>query len=64
LTRLNARGDPISKTQTASWPLEIKEPTLVSIYFDAIESPKLSFQASIILRDADGTELALARFAP
>jgi hypothetical protein len=64
LTRLNARGDPISKTQTASWPLEIKEPTLVSIYFNASESPKLTFQSSIILRDADGTELALARFAP
>ena len=64
LTRLNARGDPISKTQTASWPLEIKGPTLVSIYFNASESPKLTFQSSIILRDADGTELALARFAP
>ena len=61
---LSPRGDPAGPAVPARWPLEVNGPVLLSLYFNSPAPSRLPREATILLRNADGGEEALARLAP
>ena len=64
LTPINLRGEATRSSAFSTWPLRPAGPTAVAIYFDR-QSHRLPLPATLlILRDATGAPLALARLRP
>ena len=64
ITPLGPRGDPTTATHPAPWPLAIAGPSTISIYYDRHRLPSPGHHATIVLRDAAGREVGLARLLP
>jgi hypothetical protein len=64
ITPLSPRGDPTGPAAPASWPIAIDGPALLLLYFSAPDPSRLPRETSLLLRNGDGGEEALARFAP
>ena len=64
LTPINLRGEPIGATATAAWPFTPKGTTRVSLYFNRHGRHFPTATTLIVLRDAAGATLALARLRP
>ena len=64
LTPINLRGEATRSSAFSTWPLRPAGPTTIALYFDR-HSHKLPLPATLlILRDAAGAPLALARLRP
>jgi hypothetical protein len=64
VTPLTMRGDPTGPARSASWPLVISGPSKVSLYYNRDVLATIPPEATIILRDATGNEVALACLRP
>ena len=64
LSSANTRGEPIAAAHSANWPLAISGPVILSVYFERERFGPIVGGATIVVRDADGHEVALARVAP
>ena len=60
----NTRGEPTATARAATWPLAISGPAILSVYFDRERFGPIAGGATIVVRDAEGHEVALARLAP
>lgn len=60
----NASGEPAGPAIAAAWPAAIAGPAILSIYYYRERLPPASPMATIIVRDATGAEIALARLGP
>ena len=60
----NARGEPTGPARAAAWPLAFSNPAILSIYFERERFGPIVGGATIVVRDGDGNEVALARVAP
>jgi hypothetical protein len=64
LTPINLRGEATRPSAVSAWPLRPAGPTTVAVYFDR-QSHRLPLPATLlVLRDAAGAPLALARLRP
>lgn len=64
ITPLSPRGDPTGPAIPARWPLVTGGPALLSLYFNTPDPSRLPREATLVLRNAEGGEEGLARFAP
>ncbi len=64
LAPANTRGEPTATARAATWPLAISGPAVLSVYFDRERFGAIAGGATIVMRDASGHEVALARVAP
>ncbi|MBL9200740.1 MAG: hypothetical protein JNL39_09555, partial [Opitutaceae bacterium] len=61
---INARGEPAGPAKAAAWPLQPGGPALLHVYFRREQFAPIPAGATIVLRDAAGREVGLARLAP
>ncbi len=61
ITPLNPRGDPSAAAHPAAWPLAISGPCTVSLYYDRDQQPRPARDTTIVLQNAAGQEVGLAR---
>lgn len=59
----NVEGAPIATARPAAWPFQVAGPTTVQFHFDRFRSAGAKAGNLIILRDAAGEEVALARLS-
>jgi hypothetical protein len=57
----NSRGEPIGPAAVQRWPFTLNGPSIVLAYFNQERDQVVSPDSTILLRDATGGELALAR---
>lgn len=57
----NGRGEPVESAQVRTWPLALAGANIVSVYFAGESLPSPAGAATVILRDADGSVVALGR---
>lgn len=57
----NARGEQAGPARPLNWPATIAGPGILSIYYRREEFPPVGRDAVIVVRDPNGTEVALAR---
>ena len=61
VTPVNIRGEPTGPAKPSPWPLKPTGPSELAVYYDREKFSPLGQGATIILRDADGQEIGLAR---
>lgn len=64
ITPVNLSGDPIAAPENRPWPFSLPTPAVVSFYFNRKDFPFAPKQTLAVLRDRQGTELALIRIQP
>ncbi len=63
-TALDARGTATAPARPAPWPLTLNAPGSLALYYDRTRQPRPARGATIILRDATGETVGLARLQP
>lgn len=61
---INARGEPNGSAKSGAWPLQPGGPALLHVYFRREQFAPIPPGATVVLRDAAGHEVGLARLAP
>lgn len=61
VTPVNIRGEATGPAHATPWPAKLSGPSELSVYYDREKFSPAGQGATIILRDADGQEIGLAR---
>jgi hypothetical protein len=61
VTPVNVRGEATGPAQATPWPAKLPGPCELAVYYDREKFPPVGQGATIILRDAEGQEVGLAR---
>ncbi|MBL9188308.1 MAG: hypothetical protein JNK23_12555 [Opitutaceae bacterium] len=60
----SVRGEPAGPARPAAWPAQPGGPAILNLFFHGEKLPAIAPGATLVLRDAAGREVGLARLAP
>ncbi|MDP3071283.1 MAG: hypothetical protein Q8N18_13415 [Opitutaceae bacterium] len=64
ITPASVRGEATAPARPAAWPAQPGGPAILSVFFRREQLPPIAPGATLVLRDAAGREVCLARLAP